>query len=50
MADYAFGRNWDISPDGERFAILQKQKDPDVTELHVVLNWFEELKRLVPAE
>ena len=44
-------RNYDISPDGQRFLMLKEvgqSADPDT--LVVVLNWFEELKRLVPTE
>ena len=41
--------NYDISPDGERFVMVRP--DPDAPrELRVVLNWFEELKRLVPTD
>ena len=47
-------RNQDVAPDGKRFVIVVD----DVSELgampgaqiHVVLNWFEELKRLVPTK
>jgi Tol biopolymer transport system component len=39
---------YDISPDGERFLML-KEVTPEATQINVVLNWFEELKRLVPT-
>ena len=44
-------KSYDVSPDGERFLIVDA---PDrefltVTEIHLVVNWFEELKRLVPT-
>jgi len=43
------GLSYDVSPDGQRFLVLQPEyDDSEVRELHVVLNWFEELKRLVP--
>jgi hypothetical protein len=44
-------RSWDISPDGTRFLMvkLQEQKSQPVTEMILVQNWFEELKRLVPT-
>jgi len=44
-------RNYDVSPDG-RFLILTPYDPPTekVTELHVILNWFEELKRLAPTK
>ena len=39
----------DISPDGQRFLMI-KEAGPEATQIHIVLNWFEELKRLVPTE
>ena len=46
---FAFSaRAYDISPDGERF-LMVKPDDDENTELSVVLNWFDELKRLVPT-
>ena len=38
---------YDISPDGQRFLMI-KQAGAE-TQINVVLNWFEELKRLVPT-
>ena len=44
------GLSYDVAPDGQRFLILQPQyDDSQIRELHVVTNWFEELKRLVPS-
>ena len=43
------GRNFDISHDGRRFLMIKNEAAPSATQIHVVLNWFEELKRLVPA-
>ena len=48
------GRNFDITPDGNRF-LMSKPLVPDdettlPTQINVVLNWDEELKRLVPTE
>jgi len=40
--------NYDISPDGQRFLMI-KQEQTAEAQIHVVLNWFEELKRLVPT-
>jgi hypothetical protein len=46
----AIRRNYDISSDGTQFAIVLPQEGQDDTEpVTVVLNWFEELKRLVPT-
>jgi serine/threonine-protein kinase len=44
--------NYDISPDGRRFLMVQEavqQAEAPPTQIHVVLNWFEELKRRVPT-
>ena len=46
----AAGRTYDISPDGERFLMIKESAGGDSAELVVVLNWFEELKRLVPTD
>jgi serine/threonine-protein kinase len=44
------GISYDVAPDG-RFLVLQPEiDDSEVRELHVVTNWFDELKRLVPAD
>ncbi len=44
------GLSYDVSPDGQRFLVLQPQyDDSQVRELHVVTNWFDELKRLAPT-
>ena len=44
--------NYDVTPDGQRFLMLRpiSQKNEPVTEIHVVLNWSEDLKRLAPAK
>ena len=42
-------RNYDVSPDGQRFLMIKREQDLVPTEIIVVLNWFEELKRLVPT-
>ena len=34
-------------PDGQHFLMIQ-DTDDERTQLNVVFNWFEELKRLVP--
>jgi Tol biopolymer transport system component len=40
---------YDISPDGQRFLMI-KAVEGSTGQINVVLNWFEELKRLVPTE
>jgi Tol biopolymer transport system component len=43
--------NYDVSSDGQRFLMLKptEQEQAAPTQINVVLNWFEELKRRVPA-
>ncbi|MGH7452130.1 MAG: TolB family protein, partial [bacterium] len=43
------GRSYDVSPDGQRFLLLKSSEEPSrQTQLNVVTNWFEELKRKAP--
>jgi serine/threonine-protein kinase len=48
------GRTYDIAPDGRRFLMIKEGSGADQTtaprSLIVVLNWVEELKRLVPTK
>jgi hypothetical protein len=53
--DYAFGfeggydgRGYDVDSEG-RFLMIKEEEERGVTQINVVLNWFEELKRLVPT-
>jgi len=40
----------DVAPDGQRFLMIQSSnQEPPVTHVNLVLNWFEELKRRLPA-
>jgi eukaryotic-like serine/threonine-protein kinase len=42
--------NYDVAPDGQRFLMLKATDQAQAqTQIHLVLNWFEELKRRVPA-
>jgi serine/threonine-protein kinase len=45
-------RGYDVSPDGQRFLMVQQKERPAVraAEMILVQNWFEELKRLVPVK
>jgi len=45
-------RGYDVAPDGQAFLMVERGPRPEepVTQLHVTLNWFEELKRLAPTE
>jgi serine/threonine-protein kinase len=46
-------RSYDVSPNGQRFLMLKDATLPDTVNaparIVIVLNWLEELKRLVPA-
>jgi len=44
-------RSYDVSPDGKGFLMvkLEERKPQPVTEMILVQNWFEDLKRLVPT-
>jgi serine/threonine-protein kinase len=52
--DYIFdnpSRPWDVSPDGQRFAVNRSYLgDAEGASIHVILNWFSELERLVPTK
>ena len=48
-APFGLTRNYDISPDGKRFLLLKETDEQSPPHVIVVLNWFEELKRLVPT-
>jgi hypothetical protein len=48
----AFARGYDVSADGQRFLmeLSDASTEPPVTGMHVILNWFEELKARVPTK
>ena len=49
----AGARPYDMDRDGKHFLMMFPKAQADTTageQIHVVLNWFEELKRLVPAK
>lgn len=44
------GYSYDVSPDGQRFLVVEgSEQELAVGQVHVITNWLEELKRLVPA-
>ncbi len=43
------GVTYDVTRDGQRF-LMVKDETTSATQINVVVNWFEELKRLVPTE
>jgi hypothetical protein len=43
--------NYDVSRDGKRFLMVKADAASEgATQINVVFNWFEDLKRLVPPE
>ena len=45
-----FQRDYDVSPDGQKFLMVKaSQQESPPTQLNVVLNWSDELRRLAPA-
>jgi serine/threonine-protein kinase len=42
--------NYDIAPDGRSFIMIRPEGASAPNQLNVVLNWFEELKRLAPRD
>jgi len=51
-ANYLGGFDYDVAPDGKRFVMIKGEADAfgEGAEIRVVVNWFEELKRLVPVQ
>jgi serine/threonine protein kinase len=42
--------SYDVTPDAHRFVMVQSEgEEPPPRRIHVILDWFEELKRLVPT-
>ncbi|MBI4442774.1 MAG: PD40 domain-containing protein [Acidobacteria bacterium] len=41
--------DYDVTADGQRFLMLKPSERPPATQVNVVLNWFEDLKRRVPS-
>jgi hypothetical protein len=48
MEGRVYGRNFDVTPDGRRFLMVMDAQPEAVTQIRVVMNWFEELEQLVP--
>ncbi len=49
--DATLGLGWDVSPDGQRFVFNRWDTGgAEGPQIHVVLNWFDELRKLAPVE
>jgi hypothetical protein len=44
------GRDFDVTPDGQRFVTVVGTEESDQQQINVVVNWLEELKARVPVE
>ena len=42
------GLSYDVTSDAQRFFLLKRPDQPPATRIHVVTNWFDELRRLAP--
>lgn len=47
---YSYTSSYDIHPDGSRFLMIKSEDEPESRQISIVLNWDEELKRLVPVD
>ncbi|TDI42158.1 MAG: hypothetical protein E2P02_13700 [Acidobacteria bacterium] len=45
---FGWGRPMTMAPDGQRFLMLKSAKGSEASQINVVLNWLDELERLVP--
>jgi serine/threonine-protein kinase len=46
----ATGIAYDVSPDGDRFLMVKETDSATAAPINVVVNWFDELKRLAPPK
>ena len=46
----AIATTYDVAADGEHFLMIEGGEEEGGNQLHLVLNWFDELKRLAPPE
>lgn len=49
LLDISCHPGYDVSPDGQSFVMMEDARNNRLTEIHIVLNWFDELERLVPT-
>jgi serine/threonine-protein kinase len=51
VADVQYGRGFDVAPDDQGFVFMEQSSVANADyELRIVLDWFEELNRLVPVD
>jgi len=50
ILSFSFEPNYDVSPDGQQFLMIKASEQESVaTQLNVVLNWSDEVRRLAPV-
>jgi hypothetical protein len=49
LGDWDFS-DFDVMPDGERFLMIRREPKAIPDRIHVVVNWYDELRRLVPVK
>jgi len=47
--DYGQASGFDVSPDGQRFLVLKGARHSGATQINVVVNWIEEVRRKIAA-
>jgi len=47
--DFSGYANYDIAPDGERFLMIEGASGARLSRIHIVVNWFRELERILPG-
>lgn len=50
LSTSSYVRDYDVTPDGQTFVMLQTEEGSTPDQLHVVLNWFDELKTRPPTD
>ena len=49
LFDGPYAHDYDVTPDG-RFVMIRTEEVQGTTQINVVLNWAEEVKRLAPTD
>ena len=47
--DFDFARQWDVTPDEQRFVVARRTGTTGRAQINFILNWFQELERLAPT-
>lgn len=51
LFEYPYVGGYDVLPDGRHFVMIEAEQQAErITHFNVVLNWFEDLRRLVPRK